>query len=210
MKVTVNGKPLDELTPAARAAFEARTRRRLADMLASGRPPRGKTDDTFLAIQDNCNGKQFERQPGVGDLYRRRARAAGVSTTGKVYLSALAEYPGDPHAWVAGRGDVRRRCEERGWGCDGAVKVRGREHEHKPVGLAADIVEREARKLMERDPGLRPEDARERAFRLRAPHWAKECPTPATPASSTPAAPAKKSSGRGRTRTATPAGRRGK
>lgn len=210
MKVIVNGKPLDEMDPVARAAYDDRCAARFAEMIASGRPPRGKTDDTFNTIQDNCNGKQFERQPAIGDLYRRQAEAAGVSTTGKVYLSALAEYPGDPHAWVSGRGDVRRRCLEKGWGCEGAVTLKGREYEHQPVALAEDIVQREVEKRLEADPDQRVEDVREKVFAERAPHWAKKCQPPPTAASSTRARRATGSSGRGTRGTASRAGRKRK
>lgn len=210
MKVTLNGRRLDELSLTERAAFEARAQARLAEMFASGKPPRGKTDDTFNAIQDNANGKQFERQPAIGDLYRKQAEAAGVSTTGKTYLSALAEYPGDPHAWVSGRGDVARRCKEKGWGCEGAVSLKGREYEHRPVALAEDIVQAEVEKRLAENPDQRVGDVREKVFQERAPHWAKPCQSDPTAASSTRARRATGSSGRGTRGTARAAGRKRK
>jgi len=53
------------------------------------------------------------------------ARRAGVNPTGKKFITQLCRkgMPNDPEAWVDSLDDVRRVCEKRGWGCDGAVKV---------------------------------------------------------------------------------------
>jgi hypothetical protein len=135
---------------------EMRTRglsHNLAEMFALRMAPTLVTDSTFLA--GHCNGNQFEKTPGVGDRYRKEAEAAGVDVTGKVYLSQLAEYPGDPRAWVSGRGDVRRVCEERGWGCAGDVSVK-KPTDMAPepsVRLADDIVESLAADMVESSGG---------------------------------------------------------
>lgn len=95
-----------------------------------GRPPAVMTDSVFL--EGHANGNQFENTPSLGDFYAREAKAQGVDTKGKVYLSGLASHPGDPRAWVSGRGDVRKVCEERGWHCEGAVNVKGDGPGRKP------------------------------------------------------------------------------
>lgn len=112
-------------------------------MLVGCQGPALNTDAAFLAGTEN--GRQFEKQPAIGEFYRKVAEKEGVSVTGKVYKSSLASYPGDPRAWVSGRGDVQRLCEERGLECSGAVKVKGRPPEEAPnaVDVAPDIVERE-------------------------------------------------------------------
>lgn len=112
----------------------------LADMLSSATPPGCVTDSTFLA--GHCCGNQFEKTPEVGDRLREIAESQGQMTKGKVYLGSLARYPGDPKAWVDGRGDVKRVCEERGWGCEGDVKVAPKEvgrlpHRKAPPGSLA-------------------------------------------------------------------------
>lgn len=93
----------------------------LSDMLASAQPPSCKTDATFL--KGHCNGNQFESQPKVGNLMRQIAEHYGQNTTGKVYLGGIAAFPGDPAAWVNGRGDVERVVRDRGWQCSGDVTV---------------------------------------------------------------------------------------
>ena len=97
---------------------------RLAEMLALGAPPMSNTDREFL--EGRCNGNQFDGGPlrqDIGDRFRKVAEAAGQSVKGKVYIGGLARFPGDPHAWVSDRGDVKRIVEGRGWKCEGSVEV---------------------------------------------------------------------------------------
>jgi hypothetical protein len=150
---------------------------RLAEMLALGSAPALLTDAVFLEGL-SCNGSQFEGQEVVGDFYKREAALAGVSVKGKVYLSSLALYPGDPRAWVSGRGDVERVCRERGFTASGAVNVQGGITGTPPedVDVAPDIIEQRALDRLEVDPSLafRPRDEvlHETKEMLR-PHWAK-------------------------------------
>lgn len=173
--VTVNGRRVDEMSARERAAMRRRDKARLAEMLATGAVPRVVTDDTFRATLDVCNGKQFEGDPHVGDFYRERAEAAGVSTTGKAYMHGLAAFPGDPRAWVSTRGEVRRVVEERGWGCEGTVNVKARTDVAPVQGpaVAEDIVRREVADEMAKDPGQKVEDVREKVVAKRKPHWSK-------------------------------------
>jgi hypothetical protein len=99
------------------------TTRKLAEMLAEGKPPKSNTDVEFL--RGHCNGSQFEGGPianNMGDFYRSSAEEAGQSTTGKIYLSGLAAFAGDPRAWVSDRGEAKKVLEERGWSSDGLVE----------------------------------------------------------------------------------------
>ena len=152
----------------------------LAEMFALQAPPQiAGTDNIFL--EGHCNGSQFDGQEYVGELYKAEARAAGVDITGKVYLGGLARYPGDPEAWVSGRGDVKRICEQRGWGCDGAVKVKAALPEREPesVGLADDIVDSKVVDILEHVPEReRPrvdvQDLREQVKDKMTPKWTKE------------------------------------
>jgi len=98
----------------------------IAEMCAFRQAPSLETDTTFT--------RGFGTDPFGGPVnsfthrrYMQMAKAAGVSTQGKRYMSGLARYPGDPKAWVGSKGDVRRVCEKRGWGCEGAVNVKARE-----------------------------------------------------------------------------------
>lgn len=116
-------------------------------MVENNSPPMSNTDREFL--EGHCNGSQFAHNPAIGDNYRKECEAAGGSTLGRKYLSQLARFPGDPQAWVSGRGDVQKVLEERGWGCEGSVTTKGRgrvEPPPEPIPIADHIVDRETAK----------------------------------------------------------------
>lgn len=148
----------------------------LAEMLAFQAPPQSKTDREFL--RGHCNGNQFEDTPWIGEAYKHLAQEAGVDPTGKVYLGQLARFPGDPEAWITGRGDVQRLCEERGWQCSGAVNVKASPLEASPeVPIAEDIVsDMVERRLEKMDQGdLQKVDLgelRHEVAEKHSPHWA--------------------------------------
>lgn len=161
--------------PPFTAADEARHQRNFREMVAAGQGPALLTDAVFL--QGHVNGSQFEHQEHIGNYYAHQARQAGVDPKGKVYLSSLAAYPGDPRAWVDGRGDVQRVCEERGWQCDGSVQVKGVKAEPLDVPIAEDIVQREMALAQAGDPGLAEksaEEVREKVVAKITPHWKKK------------------------------------
>lgn len=155
--------------------------RRLRDMFATGQAPQSNTDREFLA--GHCNGNQFAGQPWAGDYYRSVAESQGCNTAGKVYLSQLAAYPGDPRAWVSGKGDAQRVLEERGLASDGLVKARGRPLEREPeeVGLDPDIIDEVVESRLREHPAPETVDVqemREQVFEERKPFWVKRKTAP--------------------------------
>lgn len=148
----------------------------LAEMFAFAQPPASNTDREFLA--GHVNGSQFAGREGLGDHYKKEAEAAGVSTNGKVYMGGLAAYPGDPKAWVDGRGDVERVCRERGYNCRGQVNVQSEPVEPAaPIDIGEDIVDREVASVLRRRPEPRPKKRAELREKIRSrlkPHWAKK------------------------------------
>lgn len=92
---------------------------RLEEMLRDRKPPRANTDREFLLGQ--CNGNQFEGQEDRGDALKAISESFGMDTTGKVYMSGLARFPGDPQAWVSGKGDAEKVLDTMGWGSTGAI-----------------------------------------------------------------------------------------
>lgn len=140
---------------------------KLAEMLARKKGPGLKTDSEFL--KGRRDGKDFARDPKMGMYYKQLAERAGVSVNGKVYQRSLASYPGDPKAWVDGRGDVERVCLERGYNCEGMVTVKQGPRPAPPkVVVAPDILARTAAELRRENPGMKPEDAVGRAFEIRS------------------------------------------
>lgn len=151
----------------------------LADMFAHRQPPMSNSDREFL--EGYANGNQFEGQDYQGNWYKKQAKRAGVDTTGKVYLSSLARYPGDPQAWVSGRGDVKDRIEKReGWSVTGSVNAQGppRDTENAQVGVDPALVEEHAQNAilsdLSGDLSRKPfEEVKEAVKDKIKPHWVK-------------------------------------
>lgn len=153
---------------------EEGTSHTLAEMFALAQPPQSRTDREFL--RGHCNGSQFAGNPAMGDYYKAVAEAEGQDTKGKVYLSGLADYPGDPRAWVDGRGDVQKVCEERGWGCAGAVNLKVRVEEPVSVAIDEALVQQEVEHILTQVPDpqhVDTEDLAEQVREKRKPHWEK-------------------------------------
>ena len=141
---------------------------RMAEMLATRKFPGLKTDSIFN--EGRCNGNQFERIPQEGDYLRGIAEEAGVNTTGKVYLRGLADYPGDPTAWISDRGDVLRVAREKGYKVDGYVNYQPPEAEPMADvdGVAPELIEDEVQTILASNPGARADDVREHITDLRS------------------------------------------
>lgn len=121
----------------------------LCPMFASGTTPACVSDTTRFPGHLQ-GGRQFGTA-AVRNSYLAKAKAAGVSTDGKVYFSALADSPGDPRAWVDSKADQVKLLQERGWAADGDVKVKGREvAPRESPRLAEDLVEDHVERELER------------------------------------------------------------
>lgn len=148
---------------------------KLAEMFATGQTPTLNTDSTFF----EGRWEQFYGTPQIREAYKRRAAREGVDVSGKIYVSQLANFPGDPEAWVSGRGDVQRVCEKRGWGCAGSVNVKPRNADVAPpkdIDVADDIIDREVGEILANVPDrerVDVQDLREQVRDKRKPHWSK-------------------------------------
>jgi hypothetical protein len=155
---------------AMRRAGESHT---LAEMLALKRFPGVKSDSVWN--EGRCNGNQFEKCPALGDHYRRVAESEGVSIVGKTYLSGLADYPGDPRAWVSDRHDVLAIAKERNYTCRGYVEHEGHDVEPMPdVPIAPELVEREVAEILAADPGANRDAVTDTVIRKRTGQLAAE------------------------------------
>jgi hypothetical protein len=117
---------------------------RLAAMLATKSFPGFSSDDTFM--KGGKSGEQFATNPGMYGHFAAMAEAEGVSVCGRKYMHGLARFPGDPEAWVAGKADVLRILQERGWSSTGAVEYTPPEPSTDPnegeYRVAVDILDR--------------------------------------------------------------------
>ena len=122
-----------------------------------GKVPGIRTSKRFRARYGSDDG--FGKDQRARRYARRRAAAAGVSTAGKRYEPQLADYLGDPRAWIDGPDDIKRICRKRGWACDGAVSVAAPKYvdvpDDKPYRVAEDLVQKHVRRGIV-EQGLRP------------------------------------------------------
>lgn len=138
---------------------------RLAEMLASQRAPASRTDREFLADAGTL-GKQFGRDQFGLEKRVQIARSLGYNPSpNDVYVDALADFPGDPRAFVkpsAPKGDIKRQAQARNISLNGAVKHKASQRPPKPrVKLAPDIVRDIYREKVRQDPGVAFKDKRE-------------------------------------------------
>lgn len=165
---------------------------KLCDMFAAQRPPQANTDREFL--MGNTNGAQFEGDPKakkvpalggrnmaeyIGDRYKTVAEKHGQNVKGKKYLRQLAKFPGDPEAWVDGKGDVQRVLEKRGWGVDWDgvgtnVQPRDPLTPPKEILLAENIIQERMVEMVNRDPGLKEKPREELREKIIAKHGRKK------------------------------------
>lgn len=146
-------------------------------MVESGQVPGCMTDSVFL--EGSENGRQFAKNPKIGDHYKKECEKRGGQTKGRKYLSQLAKFPGDPSAWVSGRGDVQKVLEKRGWGSEGSVNVKQRGPDKPPpppVPIADKIVDRETARELEGQTVTKREymDKREKVRNRLLPPWARK------------------------------------
>ena len=114
--------PVITLDEQRQASYEAMRKKgvphRGAEMLALQQPPGSKTDREQFA-----NVGTLDKQLGDdADYICGQARKRGYNPSPHdLYMENLADEPGDPKAFVKSRGDILRRCEERGVPCRGLV-----------------------------------------------------------------------------------------
>ena len=155
--------------PAIQARYEEMRRagesHNIADVLAHKTGPGLRTDAIF-------NEGKFSGDAGRIDAeqtwLRGQSEAAGVSTTGKWYCRGLADFPGDPTAWVGDRGDVVRIASEKNMRVHGYVEHTPVEREPvADVAVGKDIIDDCVEILMSENPLLSLEAAQDRAVSLR-------------------------------------------
>jgi len=138
---------------------------KFAEMVVLQQAPSLQTDTRWLTGHHSAN--QFaggSAKEECGKYYIDVAQRHGVITSGKVYKSGLARFPGDPEAWVSSRSEVKRLCERRNWDCEGSVIHRsvdtGPAPEAKPYRVAEDIVNAELEKITDTNPTALLDDPR--------------------------------------------------
>ncbi len=166
--VIVNGKELHgKALKKWEREQEQLARENLAAMVETGKFPGSVTNDSFLGTRGTL-AKQFEGDPDVFRQVVGNAKAAGYTpSSNDVYLSQLADFPGDPKAFVSrsrgGRQRVAEILDQKGVpDLSGSVKAKGRQDAPPPaVKLGTDLVESNVEKMVKKNPDLKRVDRRD-------------------------------------------------
>lgn len=132
----------------------------LDDMLESRRAPGASTDRELFAGSGATFSKLADDDPKYAARVAAKAQKLGYSPNpNDLYISQLAKCEGDPLAFVpatGGKSHIKKVCEKRGLGCEGAVAVRSTEvSAPKPqVRLAPKIVDRYVTEYVKHNPQL--------------------------------------------------------
>lgn len=124
---------------------------RFAEMIALQKAPYAKPDYVVHRLNQ-------DKPSPVDDYCRQVAESLGCSTTGKTYVSQLADFPGDPLAFVSDEHDIKRVCQLKGKSTEGLVDYTYDGPLPTPapaVGAPADdIVEAEMWRRAEENPDI--------------------------------------------------------
>lgn len=133
--------------------------------------PVAVVSDTSLFSSDRLGKIDGGRDNSlIGEHYMAMARRAGVNPNNKQYISQLADYSGDPEAWVDSRADMVRVAKKKGLNIDdGIARHRCEPGERPKGGISQELAEKFARKIMRENPGMKPERALEEAVNRHAP-----------------------------------------
>ncbi len=115
--------------------------------------PAVHTDATFMSNSHVMDGLP---DPRSRKLALAKARAAGVNVQGKRFSPGMCRTGNalDSYAWVGSRAEVKKKCEQQGWGCEEfGVKQREREEAPGPYQVADDIVQKEVTDIVAEQHG---------------------------------------------------------
>jgi hypothetical protein len=147
-------------------------------MCATQTPPGAQGTDRTL-MEGRYGGAHMDALPERQAAWMlREAKAAGISTKGKVYHGGIADKRGhrDPEAWIDSAADILRVAKKRNLEVRGAVNYTPPEAAGPPksVDLNPKLVRQLARREMAENPGLKKEDAIARVKERHVPHWKRK------------------------------------
>lgn len=143
---------------------------RWAEMCALQVAPGTKgTDRAFM--EGRMNNQQLDSLPPRQANYMvREARQAGISISGKYYVSGIADKRGwqDPEAWVSNNDEVLKVAKKRNLHVAGAVNHNAEVTPPKRKVLAESIIRDEVRKEKKNNPKADVRELREKVIEKHA------------------------------------------
>lgn len=129
-----------------------------AHMVAMRQPPGTKgTERAFLEGDVIHHGLQGYPE-WFRELALKQARKAGISTTGKVFKSGLADDrgPACPFAWVSDPSDVVAACKMQNKSCTGSVEFQNYRPDPTPdCPLSEDLIQESVPEFLTEHPEFR-------------------------------------------------------
>lgn len=145
---------------------------RFAEMCATRTPPGVRGTDRAV-MQGRLNGEWLDSMPkSQASSILAQARAAGISTEGKYYMSGLADKrgPSDPAAWIDSASDIKKVAQVRNLHVTGIVEHVAHE---VPPPKSKPLSDSAIRKLMpkyrQENPGKKAGELREMIIEKHAP-----------------------------------------
>jgi hypothetical protein len=146
-----------------------------AEMCALRQPPGTKGTDRTL-MEGRYNGEWLDDMPPhQARRILRQAKEAGIDTTGKFYMSGLADKRShmDPEAWIDSAADIKRVAEKRNLDVRGAVNHTATPAEPKSKKISKRAEERLIKAYMKKDSKLTRQEARDVVRQNHVPRWKK-------------------------------------
>ena len=105
----------------------------------------------------------------------REAKAAGISTSGRFYMSGLADKRGhcDPAAWIDSTADIKRVAKERNLTVSGIVNCKGEPMPPQSRKLSPELQRKYVRREMADNPRLTKKQAHAMVMDKYVPRWKK-------------------------------------
>jgi hypothetical protein len=137
---------------------------RWAEMCALQIAPGTRGSDRAF-MEGRCNNQQLDSMPTLSAKWMvKEAKAAGINISGKYYCGGLADKRGwkDPEAWVSSSDDVMRVAQKRRLVVQGALNYDPGPADPKRKLINENIVSREVRKELRKNPRAKAGEVRER------------------------------------------------
>ncbi len=167
----VNGRYVRK-TPAT-----AKQKAGFAEMLRHRSPPKALTDREFFEGLGTLD-KQFDGDPeGLKRTVQAARRNGYKASPNDVYLPAIAEFQGDPLAFVpatGGRGHIEKVLKQRNMECDGVVTTKRERQPVKRKRLGDDLVREGVCDMVRANPDLRKVNKFDLASEVINQHGSKE------------------------------------
>jgi hypothetical protein len=149
---------------------------RWAEMVALQQAPATRGMDRSL-MEGRYDGSWLDKLPKrQADRIIREAKSAGISTSGRFYMSGLADKRGhlDPMAWIDSTADIKKVAKIRNLEVNGIVNVKAEPTPPKRTPLNPKLVEKLSKDMMAIDSKLSKRDAVEAVKSKHTPHWHKK------------------------------------